>query len=121
MCLVNGCNEKYHGRGYCRQHYNAWKRHGDPLIKKKETKGHSLGMECIFVSCDLPVKCKGLCRMHYKQALSMAIRADNEQHDIIHAMQERIMRLEREVRCTHLYKNYKDYMMCVHCDQKKGF
>jgi hypothetical protein len=57
----------------------------------------------------------------YKEALSMAIRTNNELHDIVHAMQERIMCLEREVRCTHLFKNYDDYMMCVHCEQKKGF
>jgi hypothetical protein len=59
--------------------------------------------------------------MSYKEAMAMVIRATNELHDIIHAMQERITCLEREVICTHLFKNYDDYMMCVHCEQKKGF
>jgi hypothetical protein len=56
-----------------------------------------------------------------KETLSVLIRVNNELHEIIHTMQERIMCLEREVRCTHLFKNYDDYMMCVHCEQKKGF
>ena len=57
----------------------------------------------------------------YKEALSMSIRANDKLHGIVHEMQERIMRLEREVRCTHLFKNYDDYVMCVRCEQKKVF
>ena len=59
--------------------------------------------------------------MSYQEAMDMVVRVTNELHEIIHTMQERIMCLEREVRCTHLFKNYDDYMMCVHCEQKKGF
>lgn len=57
----------------------------------------------------------------YHDALEMSIRTNNELHEIIHTMQERILCLEREVRCTHLFKNEQDYMQCVHCNQKKGF
>ncbi len=59
--------------------------------------------------------------MSYKEALDMLCRVHNEQSDIINTMQERILCLEREVRCTHLFKNEQDYMQCVHCNQKKGF
>lgn len=30
-CSVDGCNEPYNSRGWCRHHYNHWRRHGDPL------------------------------------------------------------------------------------------
>lgn len=59
--------------------------------------------------------------MSYQEAMDMVVRVTNELHDIIHTMQERIMCLEREVRCTHLFKNEQYYMQCVHCNQKKGF
>ncbi len=39
----------------------------------------------------------------------------------LETMKERIVCLEREVRCTHLFKNYDDYMECVRCNQRKGF
>ena len=67
VCQIDWCNGKYHGRGFCRPHYMAWKKHGDPLIKNKEAKGHWINEQCAFISCCLPVKCKGLCRMHYQQ------------------------------------------------------
>jgi hypothetical protein len=67
VCMVNGCTEISWGKGYCRPHYMAWRRHGDPLIKTREAKGHWINEHCIFIECDLPVKCKGLCRKHYQQ------------------------------------------------------
>lgn len=30
-CLVEGCNEKYHAKGYCQKHYGQIKRHGHIL------------------------------------------------------------------------------------------
>jgi hypothetical protein len=35
MCVVENCNEKVHGHGMCRHHYNSWKTHGDPLASKE--------------------------------------------------------------------------------------
>ena len=27
-CIIAGCNNKYYGRGYCRKHYDLWRRKG---------------------------------------------------------------------------------------------
>lgn len=29
-CSINGCSRKHHGQGWCKAHYQRWKRHGDP-------------------------------------------------------------------------------------------
>ena len=56
-----------------------------------------------------------------KEALSMVIRSHHELHDIVMTLQERVLALEMQVRCTHLFKTYTEYMECVHCTQRKGF
>lgn len=33
-CNVDGCEESSVARGYCRKHYAAWRRHGDPTKRK---------------------------------------------------------------------------------------
>jgi hypothetical protein len=32
MCTVEGCAGKHYARGWCNQHYNRWRTHGDPLV-----------------------------------------------------------------------------------------
>lgn len=32
LCEVAGCSERHFCRGYCKRHYDRWKRHGDPLV-----------------------------------------------------------------------------------------
>lgn len=34
MCVIENCSGKVHGHGFCRHHYNAWKKYGDPLAAK---------------------------------------------------------------------------------------
>lgn len=29
-CSVPGCEGKHHARGWCKKHYQRWRRHGDP-------------------------------------------------------------------------------------------
>lgn len=31
ICDVKDCGKPHHSKGYCREHYPRWKRHGDPL------------------------------------------------------------------------------------------
>lgn len=31
ICLVDECQSEQHLRGWCRKHYERWRRHGDPL------------------------------------------------------------------------------------------
>jgi hypothetical protein len=30
-CSIEGCEERHYGRGWCRNHYSRWQKHGDPL------------------------------------------------------------------------------------------
>ena len=38
-CIVDGCTEKHDARGYCRNHYKRFMRHGDPLTVKQASPG----------------------------------------------------------------------------------
>lgn len=33
ICTVDECPRKHYARGWCFNHYNSWRRHGDPLFK----------------------------------------------------------------------------------------
>jgi hypothetical protein len=35
VCSVDGCNKKHEAKGYCKKHYNRFRRYGDPLIEPK--------------------------------------------------------------------------------------
>ena len=32
QCSIDGCEKRHVARGFCRQHYQRWQRHGDPLV-----------------------------------------------------------------------------------------
>lgn len=32
ICSIEGCTSPHYGRGWCRQHWNGWYRHGDPEV-----------------------------------------------------------------------------------------
>lgn len=34
-CTIPGCAKREQSRGWCTMHYTRWKRHGDPLFKKR--------------------------------------------------------------------------------------
>jgi hypothetical protein len=31
MCSIEACQRRHHANGYCQQHNDSWRRHGDPL------------------------------------------------------------------------------------------
>jgi|SRR5690625_5253612 len=35
ICSVPDCANPHNAKGYCQNHYNQWKRYGDPLIKSR--------------------------------------------------------------------------------------
>ena len=60
-CSVVGCEGKHFGRGYCRVHYERWKRNGDPLLLQRP------GGVCSIEGCEKPVNARRMCRPHYRR------------------------------------------------------
>ena len=38
-CSIENCNRKHHSKDYCKMHYKRYKKHGDPLIVKRNSHG----------------------------------------------------------------------------------
>lgn len=38
-CKIDGCIGKYEGLGYCKEHYQQFKRYGDPLVRERSKRG----------------------------------------------------------------------------------
>ena len=42
VCKIDGCGKRHEARGWCGKHYQAWKKHGDPLASRpRATDGSS--------------------------------------------------------------------------------
>lgn len=59
-CTVEGCDNESFSRGWCRGHYDKWRRHGDPLADK------SRGI-CSVQGCGKPHLARTYCRNHWQQ------------------------------------------------------
>lgn len=63
MCSVANCTNKVNARGWCSNHYRAWRKFGDPLgVSPKHLA--SLIKVCTVDGCDKKKKSNGLCSMH---------------------------------------------------------
>ena len=66
-CKIDDCDDatgvRGAARGWCRKHYRAWYRHGDPLWER-EVRSLSL---CGIDGCDGAVLARGWCAMHYQR------------------------------------------------------
>lgn len=62
LCSI--CNEKYYARGYCRIHYERFKRWGDPLIVKHYTVNKT---KCGIKGCEKKWFARNHCQRHYNQ------------------------------------------------------
>ena len=60
-CSIPECDRQRWARGWCQRHYGAWKRHGDPTIRKREY-GRKV---CSVDGCDERHSARGLCALHY--------------------------------------------------------
>ena len=74
-CSIEGCEDKHEGLGYCRKHYQRFKKHGNPL----KTKFIDV---CTIEGCDKPHKTKGYCGTHYMRYKSTGspFKTKNERH-----------------------------------------
>lgn len=59
-CSIDGCDLPSHARGWCRTHYERYRRHGDPLIVLRGEQD-----TCSLDGCEFPYYGKGLCRVHW--------------------------------------------------------
>jgi hypothetical protein len=69
LCSIDECNEPHSARGYCRQHYRKWQRHGDPLHEVVT----AASQKCWIEDCNSIVGlkgAKGLCTRHYQRMLA---------------------------------------------------
>ena len=74
-CAIEGCGRPYSAKGYCKYHYEKFRKHGDPLASKprKETpplEARSSRKEnpiCSIGGCNNPVQARGWCSKHYKR------------------------------------------------------
>lgn len=64
ICSVEGCLNEAKSRGFCNAHYGRWKRHGDPLISRRQRTHPPL---CTVPDCDRPWYSLGLCSIHYER------------------------------------------------------
>jgi len=61
LCSVDGCGKAHTARGYCSQHYDAWRKRGapDPSPNVRGT--------CTIPGCDRPHRGHGYCSRHYER------------------------------------------------------
>lgn len=65
-CQVPDCSSPVRSRGWCRTHYDRWKRHGDPLALIRPRR-HDVPPTCSEENCGKPVDARDLCSMHYRR------------------------------------------------------
>ncbi|WP_082549806.1 HNH endonuclease signature motif containing protein [Mesorhizobium sp. Root157] len=52
QCIIDGCEKRVLGRGWCAMHYNRWRKNGDPN-KVKQHQNHGLSLiERLMARCD---------------------------------------------------------------------
>lgn len=64
-CTVDDCDNDKLARGYCRKHYEAWRKTGSPT--GRITKRSKAKVECLAVGCNDYSHCLGYCRIHYQR------------------------------------------------------
>ena len=74
-CSVDGCGRPYSAKGYCKYHYEKFRKYGDPLASKPRGGRVLYGVRnsrkknpvCSIKGCEKSVQARGWCSMHYKR------------------------------------------------------
>lgn len=72
-CSVDGCSRPHRARGYCKSHYERWRRGcteneiETPIGELEDTRDHSLPDECSLEGCARDYYARHLCERHYAQ------------------------------------------------------
>src|SRR5690625_7491880 len=62
VCEVEGCERPHEARGWCKAHYERWRKYGDPLASTRAVRG---GRE--MEGWERRHYAKGWCRAHYER------------------------------------------------------
>lgn len=65
VCSIDGCDGVHYGRGWCRRHYQRWRRNGDPLATVRLARGEVV--VCRVDGCDGEHRARGWCVEHYSK------------------------------------------------------
>lgn len=66
VCVVDGCDRKYHSLGYCEMHYSRVRVHGEPGVPGSLHKNSKRSIKyCNVDKCNNVHKSLGYCGMHY--------------------------------------------------------
>ena len=64
-CMVEGCDRNSHCRGWCKLHYERWRRLGSPTAPGTRNFNHSAF--CSVGECSEPYHARGYCKYHYER------------------------------------------------------
>lgn len=64
-CSVDGCGKPKNARGFCRTHYERWRRYGDALAPLKRING--IKRQCTVADCGNHAATKLYCGKHYQR------------------------------------------------------
>jgi hypothetical protein len=63
-CSVEGCDGKHCGLGFCKKHYNQYKKYGRIMDEEYKNKPKKT---CSVEGCNGKHEAKGFCNKHYLQ------------------------------------------------------
>jgi hypothetical protein len=65
-CKIDSCDEPARARGWCRKHWERWRKHGEPLGGGGPSR-QRLPSQCVIPDCDRPAAARGWCGSHYQR------------------------------------------------------
>lgn len=67
ICSIDGCGKPIRCRNWCRNHYDRWLRHGNPLGGSPSPSPAPLDGRCSIVDCGGQHYGRGWCEKHYQR------------------------------------------------------
>lgn len=68
-CSIDGCESPVRARGWCIQHYQRWRKHGDPEVRVVAWSRN--GPVCAVEDCERAANRRGWCDPHYRRWKSL--------------------------------------------------
>ena len=63
-CVIEGCDRRRAGRGWCKMHWHRWRRHGDPTKVLVAGVDFNQKSPCSVEDCDRLAHAHGFCMTH---------------------------------------------------------